>query len=118
MNVEYTGRHYESPSPFARKLKLASSKSRKSWATKFETKVILAVEKHRHKAEIHYQPRNGRCRLGPAGDMIAAVTPPRASRKTGSQVQTRWRTRSANPAKAGMARLRGGCNPQLPKPKK
>jgi putative sigma-54 modulation protein len=52
MNVEYTGRHYEVTSRNRKAVEAGLTKVRKILRDRFETKVILAVEKHRHKAEI------------------------------------------------------------------
>ncbi|HEY6338628.1 MAG TPA: ribosome-associated translation inhibitor RaiA [Candidatus Sulfotelmatobacter sp.] len=74
MNVEYTGRHYEITSAIRKEVETGLTKIRKILGDKFETKVILAVEKHRHKAEITISPRNGPLvGLAQAKDMIIAV---------------------------------------------
>ncbi|HKW17837.1 MAG TPA: ribosome-associated translation inhibitor RaiA [Terriglobales bacterium] len=52
MTVEYTGRHYEVTSANRNEIEAGLGKIEKILRGKFETKVILAVEKHRHKAEI------------------------------------------------------------------
>jgi putative sigma-54 modulation protein len=74
MNVEYTGRQYEI-SPFIRKeVETGLHKIRKILGDRFETKVILAVEKHRHKAEITINPPNGPIvGVAQATDMVSAV---------------------------------------------
>ena len=59
MNVEYTGRHYEVTPAIRKDVESGLVKIRKILGNKFETKVVLAVEKHRHKAEITITPRNG-----------------------------------------------------------
>ena len=59
MNVEYTGRHYEITPAIRKEVETGLAKIRKILSDKFETKVILAVEKRRHKAEITISPRNG-----------------------------------------------------------
>ena len=59
MNVEYTGRHYEVTSANRQEIEAGLSKIEKILRGKFETKVILAVEKHRHKAEITINSRVG-----------------------------------------------------------
>src|ERR1700731_194736 len=59
MNVEYTGRHYEVTPAIRKEVETGLTKIRRILGDKFETKVILAVEKHRHKAEITISPRNG-----------------------------------------------------------
>jgi putative sigma-54 modulation protein len=74
MTVEYTGRHYEVTLANRKDVEAGLSKIRKILRNKFDTKVVLAVEKHRHKAEITIN-----CRMGPlvglaqAGDMKAAI---------------------------------------------
>src|SRR5215470_16607030 len=74
MNVEYTGRHYEITATVRKEVETGLSKIRKILGDKFETKVILAVEKHRHKAEITITPRNGPIvGLAQAHDMLSAV---------------------------------------------
>ena len=74
MNVEYTGRHYEVTSTIRKEVETGLTKIRKILGDRFETKVILAVEKHRHKAEITISPRNGPLvGLAQAKDMTIAV---------------------------------------------
>jgi putative sigma-54 modulation protein len=74
MNVEYTGRHYEVTPAIKKEVETGLTKIRKILGDRFETKVILAVEKHRHKAEITISPRNGPLvGLAQAKDMIIAV---------------------------------------------
>jgi putative sigma-54 modulation protein len=59
MNVEYTGRHYEVTPANRKEIEAGLSKIEKILNGKFETKAILAVEKHRHKAEITINSRVG-----------------------------------------------------------
>ena len=74
MNVEYTGRQYEITPAIRKEVESGLAKLRKILRDKFETKVILAVEKHRHKAEITITPRNGPIvGLAQASDMKLAV---------------------------------------------
>ena len=74
MNVEYTGRHYVVTSTIRKEVETGLTKIRKILGDRFETKVILAVEKHRHKAEITISPRNGPLvGLAQAKDMTIAV---------------------------------------------
>ena len=74
MNVEYTGRHYEVTNAIRKEVETGLTKIRKILGDRFETKVILAVEKHRHKAEITINPRNGPLvGLAQAKDMTIAV---------------------------------------------
>jgi putative sigma-54 modulation protein len=75
MNVEYTGRHYEVTSSIRKEVETGLAKIRKILGDRFESKVILAVEKHRHKAEITISPRNGPLvGLAQAKDMSMAVS--------------------------------------------
>ena len=75
MNVEYTGRQYEITPAIRKEVESGLAKIRKILGDRFETKVILAVEKHRHKAEITITPRNGPIvGLGQAADMKLAVS--------------------------------------------
>ena len=74
MNVEYTGRQYEIPSTIRKEVETGLNKIRKILGDRFETKVILAVEKRRHKAEITINPPNGPIvGLAQATDMVSAV---------------------------------------------
>jgi putative sigma-54 modulation protein len=74
MNVEYTGRQYEITPIIRKEVETGLNKIRKILGDKFETKVVLAVEKHRHKAEITISPRNGPIvGLAQATDMLSAV---------------------------------------------
>jgi putative sigma-54 modulation protein len=59
MNVEFTGRQYEITPTIRKEVETGLNKIRKILGDRFESKVILAVEKHRHKAEITITPRNG-----------------------------------------------------------
>lgn len=74
MNVEYTGRQYEITPAIRKEVESGLAKIHKILGDKFETKVILAVEKHRHKAEITISPRNGPIvGLAQATDMRLAI---------------------------------------------
>src|SRR5579859_6590829 len=74
MNVEHTGRQYEVTNAIRKEVETGLTKIRKILGDRFETKVILAVEKHRHKAEITISPRNGPLvGLAQAKDMSIAV---------------------------------------------
>jgi putative sigma-54 modulation protein len=75
MNVEYTGRQYEVTNSIRKEVETGLAKIRKILGDKFEAHVILAVEKHRHKAEITISPRNGPLvGLAQAKDMTIAVS--------------------------------------------
>src|SRR5262249_21174387 len=71
------------------------TKIRKILGDHFETKVILAIEKHRHKAEITISPRNGPLvGLAQAGNMSAAVNEALEHlEKQAVKYKTRWRTK-------------------------
>ena len=75
MNVEFTGRQYEITPAIRREVETGLNKIRKILGDRFETKVILAVEKHRHKAEITISPRKGPIvGVAQATDMHSAVS--------------------------------------------
>jgi putative sigma-54 modulation protein len=94
MNVEYTGRHYEVTQTIRKEVETGLTKIRKILADKFETKVVLSVEKKRNKAEITISPRNGPLvGLAQAGDMSAAVNEALEHlEKQAVKYKTRWRT--------------------------
>jgi len=74
MNVEYTGRHYEVTPANRKDVEVGLTKIRKILRNRFDTKVILAVEKRRNKAEITIASRVGPLvGLAEAGEMKAAI---------------------------------------------
>jgi putative sigma-54 modulation protein len=74
MNVEYTARKYELNPTIRKEVETGLNKIRKILGDRFETKVILAVEKRRHKAEITINPPNGPIvGLAQTTDMVSAV---------------------------------------------
>ncbi len=95
MNVEYTGRHYEVTPAIRKEVETGLNKIRKILGDKFETKVILAVEKHRHKAEITISPRNGPLvGLAQAKDMTIAVSEALEHlEKQALKYKTKWETK-------------------------
>ena len=95
MNVEYTGRQYEINPAIRKSVETGLARIRKILGDKFDTKVILAVEKHRHKAEITISPRNGTLvGLAQAGDMTAAVNEALEHlEKQAVKYKTRWRSK-------------------------
>ncbi|MGA8149475.1 MAG: ribosome-associated translation inhibitor RaiA [Terriglobales bacterium] len=95
MNVEYTGRQYEVTPAIRKEVETRLTKIRKILGDRFETKVILALEKHRHKAEITISPRNGPLvGLAQAGNMSAAVNEAfEHLEKQAVKYKTRWRTK-------------------------
>jgi putative sigma-54 modulation protein len=95
MNVEYTGRQYEVTNAIRKEVETGLTKIRKILGDKFETKVILAVEKHRHKAEITINPRNGPLvGLAQAKDMAIAVNEALDHlEKQAIKYKTRWQSK-------------------------
>ena len=95
MNVEYTGRQYEITPAIRRQIETALNKIQKFLGDNFDTHVILAAEKHRHKAEITITIRN-RPIVGAAeaNDMASAVGEAldRIDRQA-VKYKARWRTR-------------------------
>jgi len=74
MNVEYTARKYELNPTIRKEVETGLNKIRKILGDRFETKVILAVEKRRHKAEITIDPPNGPIvGIAQTSDMVSAV---------------------------------------------
>jgi putative sigma-54 modulation protein len=102
MNVEYTGRHYEVTSTIRKEVETGLAKIRKILGDRFETKVILAVEKHRHKAEITISPRNGPLvGLAQAKDMSIAVNEALDHlEKQAIKYKTRWQTKKRQARKS------------------
>ena len=101
MNVEYTGRHFEITATLRKDVETGLTKIRRILGDKFETKVILAVEKHRHKAEITIDPPNGPIvGLGQAPNMVTAVSQAlQRLEKQAIKYKTRWRTQKRKPHK-------------------
>src|SRR5262252_7286013 len=102
MNVEYTGRQYEVTSAIRKEVEIGLTKIRKILGDKFETKVILAVEKHRHKAEITISPRNGPLvGLAQAKDMSIAVNEALDHlEKQAVKYKARWETKKRTARKS------------------
>ena len=101
MNVEYTGRHYEVTTSIRKEVETGLTKIRKILGDKFETKVILTVEKHRHKAEITINPRNGPLvGLAQAKDMSIAVNEAIDHlEKQAIKYKTRWQSKKRSARK-------------------
>jgi putative sigma-54 modulation protein len=101
MNVEFTGRQYEITPAIRKSVETGLTKIRKILGDKFDTKVILAIEKRRHKAEITISPRNGPL-VGEAqaGDMKAAVNGALDHlEKQAVKYKTRWRSKKRHDLK-------------------
>ena len=74
MNVEYTARKYQITPGIRKEVETGLSKIRKILGDRFETKVILAVEKRQHKAEITIDPPNGPIvGMAQTTDMMSAI---------------------------------------------
>ncbi len=101
MNVEYTGRHYTVTPAIRQEVETGLAKLRKILGDKFETKVILAVEKHRHKAEITISTRNGPLvGLAQAKDMTMAVNEALDHlEKQAVKYKTRWQSKKRSARK-------------------
>jgi len=101
MNVEYTGRQYEVTNAIRKEVETGLTKIRKILGDRFETKVILAVEKHRHKAEITINPRNGPLvGLAQAKDMSIAVNEALDHlEKQAIKHKTRWQSKKRSARK-------------------
>jgi len=114
MNVEYTGRHYEVTSTIRKEVETGLTKIRKILGDKFETKVILAVEKHRHKAEITISPRNGPLvGLAQAKDMTIAVNEALDHlERQAIKYKTRWQSKKRSARKTEEANRWNGHSVQ------
>jgi len=102
MNVEYTGRQYEVTNAIRKEVETGLTKIRKILGDRFETKVVLAVEKHRHKAEITISPRNGPLvGLAQAKDMSIAVNEALDHlEKQAIKYKTRWQAKKRSARKS------------------
>jgi putative sigma-54 modulation protein len=75
MNVEYTARKYQITPTIRKEVETGLNKIRKILGDRFETKVILAVEKRQHKAEITIDPPNGPIvGIAQTTDMMSAIS--------------------------------------------
>ena len=95
MNVEYTGRQYDITPAVRKEVETGLTKIRKILGNKFDSNVILTVEKHRHKAEITIHPRNGPIvGLAQAKDMSSAIGEALEHlEKQAIKYKTRWRSK-------------------------
>lgn len=114
MNVEYTGRQFEVTSAIRKEVETGITKLRKILGDKFETKVILTVEKHRHKAEITISPRNGPLvGLAQARDMSKAIGEALEHlEKQAVKYKTKWRTQKRHNHKSVSPKKWNGTSPQ------
>jgi putative sigma-54 modulation protein len=95
MNVEYTGRQYEITPAIRKQIEHGLCKIRKLLGDNFDTHVILAVEKHRHKAEITITIRNHPIvGAAEATEMLSAVAQALDHiDRQAVKYKARWRTR-------------------------
>src|SRR3984885_1329558 len=102
MNVEYTGRHFVVTSSIRKEVETGLTKIRKILGDRFDSKVILAVEKHRHKAEITISPRNGPLvGLAQAKDMSIAVNEAiEHLEKQAIKYKTKWQSKKRSARKS------------------
>jgi len=114
MNVEYTGRHYEVTPAIRKEVETGLAKIRKILGDRFETKVILAVEKHRHQAEITISPRNGPLvGLAQAKDMSMAVNEAIGHlEKQAVKYKTKWHSKKRAARKTEEAKKWNGHSSQ------
>jgi len=115
MNVEYTGRQYVVTSTIRKEVETGLTKIRKILGDRFETKVILAVEKHRHKAEITISPRNGPLvGLAQAKDMTIAVNEALDHlEKQAVKYKTRWMSKKRSARKSEEVKKWNGHSPRV-----
>jgi putative sigma-54 modulation protein len=101
MNVEYTGRQYVVTPTIRKEVETGLTKIRKILGDRFDANVILAVEKHRHKAEITISPRNGPLvGLAQAKDMTIAVNEALDHlEKQAVKYKTRWMSKKRSARK-------------------
>ncbi len=114
MNVEYTGRQYEVTNAIRKEVETGLVKIRKILGDRFETKVILAVEKHRHKAEITLSARNGPLvGLAQAKDMVMAVNEALDHlEKQAIKYKTKWQGKKRSARKTEEAKKWNGHSTQ------
>jgi putative sigma-54 modulation protein len=115
MNVEYTGRHYVVTPTIRKEVETGLTKIRKILGDRFETKVILAVEKHRHKAEITISARNGPIvSLAQAKDMAIAVSEALDHlEKQAVKYKTRWMSKKRSARKTEEVKKWNGHSAQV-----
>jgi putative sigma-54 modulation protein len=114
MNVEYTGRQYTVTTAIRKEVETGLVKIRKILGDRFETKVILAVEKHRHKAEITISARNGPLvGLAQAKDMLLAVNEALDHlERQAVKYKTRWQSKKRSARKSEEVKKWNGHSPR------
>jgi putative sigma-54 modulation protein len=118
MNVEYTGRHFEVTPAIRKEVELGLGKIRKILGDRFEAKAILAVEKHRHKAEITINPRNGPLvGIAQAKDMLIAVSGALDHlEKQAVKYKTKWESKKRSARKSEEVKKWNGHSPRADEP--
>jgi len=117
MNVEFTARKCEITPAHRKSVDIGLAKLRKILGDKFDSKVVLAIEKHRHKAEITINPRNGPLvGIAQAGDMKSAITQAMEHlEKQAVKYKTRWRSKKRHEQKIQQKKWNGkGSQDSLP----
>jgi putative sigma-54 modulation protein len=117
MNVEFTGRQYEITPAVRKEVETGLAKIRKILGDRFEAKAILAVEKHRHKAEITINPPKGPLvGLAQAKDMMMAVSQALDHlEKQAVKYKSKWQSKKRSARKTEEAKKwNGGLIPQNP----
>jgi putative sigma-54 modulation protein len=114
MNVEFTGRHYEVTPAIRIEVETGLTKIRKILGDKFEAHIILTVEKHRHKAEITINPRNGPLvSVAQAKDMTIAVSEALDHlEKQAVKYKKRWQSKKRSARKSEEVKKWNGNTPQ------
>src|ERR1700740_809895 len=114
MNGEYTGRHYVVTPIIRKEVETGLTKIRKILGDRFDANVILAVEKHRHKAEITISPRNGPLvGLAQAKDMTIAVSDALDHlEKQAVKYKTRWMSKKRSARKSEEVKKWNGQSPE------
>jgi putative sigma-54 modulation protein len=114
VNVEYTGRHYEIIPAIRKEVETGLTKIRKILGDRFDANVVLAVEKHRHKAEITINPRNGPIvGLAQARDMAIAVNQALDHlEKQAVKYKTKWQSKKRSARKTAAEKKWNGQSPQ------
>ncbi len=114
MNVEYTGRQCEVTPSLRKEVETGLAKIRKILGDKFDSKVVLAIEKHRHKAEITVSARNGPLvGAAQATDMSSAIGEAfEHLQKQAVKYKTRWRSKKRHAQKNHEKKLNGEATPE------
>src|SRR6202050_2100927 len=114
MNVEYPGRRCEVTPAIRQEVETGLGKIRRILGDRFEAKAILSVEKHRHKAEITINPRNGPLvGLAQAKDMMIAVSGALDHlEKPAVKYKTKWQPKKRAARKSEEVKKWNGHSPQ------